>query len=282
MTSKSAPVSVVIPCYDCRTSIERAVVSVTTQTLLPCEIILVHDATPDGGETFVELQRIANKYKSTVHIKIVQLPRNMGPGSARNYGWEVASSPLIAFLDADDSWCRSKIEVQYCWMRDHPEFDLSCHNDVQLLDENEQGRTDLPMTGEVVHTEISSGYLIFFNMVATRTVMLRRDLPFRFQHEKRYAEDYLLWLQIVFRGHAAAKIEMSLANTFKSRYGQSGLSANLWKMELGELECYRVLYRAGQISIFLAVAASSFSLIKFARRLIFFLWSCRHVRSVKR
>ena len=43
-----APVSVVIPCYQCAAVIERAVNSVANQTCRPVELILVEDASGDG------------------------------------------------------------------------------------------------------------------------------------------------------------------------------------------------------------------------------------------
>ena len=45
--NEKADVSVVIPCYNCSNTIERAVSSVFNQTLLPHEIILVDDASSD-------------------------------------------------------------------------------------------------------------------------------------------------------------------------------------------------------------------------------------------
>ena len=45
------PVSVIIPCYCCSETLQRAVFSVFSQTDLPCEIVLVNDASPDAGMT---------------------------------------------------------------------------------------------------------------------------------------------------------------------------------------------------------------------------------------
>ena len=45
---KNADVSVVIPCFNCAETIERAVHSVTQQTLRPAEVILINDASTDN------------------------------------------------------------------------------------------------------------------------------------------------------------------------------------------------------------------------------------------
>lgn len=267
MTDFIAPVSVVIPCFLCRDTIERAVLSVMGQTMLPREILLVDDASPDGGATVRELQSLAQQHESLVSIRVVLLPENAGPGSARNRGWELASQPYIAFLDADDAWLPQKIEYQYMWMRDHPEYFLSCHH--QVLINPACNKIDLLRTysSEIAHQEVSSKKLLYFNLIPTRTVMMRRDAPFKFPEGKRYSEDYFLWLTIVLSGLRAAKIESILAATFKPDFGAAGLSSKLLSMELGVLDCYLKIYKLRLINFFSLISAILFSLIKFCRRI---------------
>lgn len=273
MTDLKAPVSVIIPCYRCQDSIERALVSVMRQTLLPAEIVLVDDASPDGGETVRELRRLAARYSETVPIRLIQSDRNGGPGSARNRGWEIATQPFIAFLDADDAWHARKIEVQHAWMRDHPDYKLTCHRHV-LATTKDLSAPAVPATlDSIAHTPIRGLTLLYVNAFATRTVMLHADLPFRFKEGKRYAEDYLLWLEMVFAGVRAAKIELPLAMAFKPDFGVGGLSENLWRMELGVQDCYRQLYRKRLIGFIPFFAASMFSVIKFLRRKLLAIWS---------
>ena len=93
-------VSVVVPCFACAGTIERAVASVAAQTCRPLELILVNDASLD--ETAACLQRLHDQYPEWVHV--VHLAVNVGAGEARNAGWSVAKGKYIAFLDADDSW----------------------------------------------------------------------------------------------------------------------------------------------------------------------------------
>ena len=45
---------------------------------------------------------------------------------------------------------------------------------------------------------------------------------------------------------------MSLAYSYKSAYGESGLSANLWEMEKGELSVYVNLLKNGFIGFLFA------------------------------
>jgi glycosyltransferase involved in cell wall biosynthesis len=268
MTDATAPVSVVIPCFLCRETIERALVSVLRQTMQPSEILLVDDASPDEGATVRELQRLADRYESTIPIRIVQNARNGGPGNARNLGWALAKQPFIAFLDSDDAWLARKIETQYSWMRDHPAVLLTCHRH-SLADGYVATQTEpIAQLGTIIARPIDGRSLLYSNAIATRTVMLRREVPHRFREGKRYAEDFLLWLEMVLSGIPAVKLDSVLAVAFKRDFGAGGLSANLVRMELGELDCYRQLHKAGLIGLRALVTCSIFSVAKFLRRVL--------------
>ena len=89
-------ISVVIPLYNKRPHIKRALHSVLTQTFQDFEIIVVDDGSTDGGGKIVE--RISDS-----RVRLIR-QENMGVSFARNRGIEQASSNLIAFLDADDEW----------------------------------------------------------------------------------------------------------------------------------------------------------------------------------
>ena len=98
--------------------------------------------------------------------------------------------------------------------------------------------------------------------------MLKRDIPFRFQEGKRFAEDLLLWQSIAFAGLVVIRIEIYLASLHKPAYGDGGLSAKLWEMEKGELNNFVTLRREGYIGVFIYFIATLFSLIKFVKRIV--------------
>lgn len=266
MTNLTAPVSVIIPCYLCVDTIERAVLSVLTQTMLPGEILLIDDASPDNGTTLQTLKQLAQKYRNILSIQVIESTRNGGPGNARNRGWELASQPYLAFLDADDIWLPQKIECQYTWMRNHPNYVLTSHQQIILKDKKnliQEGIT----SSDINHIDILADKLLYFNLIATRTVMLKREQAYKFLEGKRYSEDYFLWLMIILNDGRAAKLEKVLAATFKPDFGVGGLSSRLIKMEIGELECYFKLYNAKLINFSTLIFTTSFSVIKFIRRM---------------
>ena len=98
----------VVPCYRCAATIERAIASVAAQTQRPQEVILVDDAS--GDETLQQLYSLQSQYGEW--IKVVALTTNVGAASARNAGWNVATQPYIAFLDSDDAWHPQKVAIQ--------------------------------------------------------------------------------------------------------------------------------------------------------------------------
>lgn len=253
-----APISVIIPCYRCASTIGRAVDSVFAQSLIPAEVVLVDDCS--GDETLAALQELARIHVGRVNI--VQMDENKGAASARNAGWAKATQPYVAFLDADDTWHPEKLRIQYEFMHNAPDVALCGHQCVWLQD----GVVAPVLPNEILVTKISAHDLIFKNAFSTPTVMLKRDMPFRFQNGKRCAEDLFLWQQIAFSGLQAVRLESPLAYVHKPLYGAGGLSAQLWEMEKGELSNFIALYREGHINSLLWIIATIFSMIKFIKR----------------
>lgn len=259
------PISVIIPCYRCSDTVERAVVSVADQTWRPAEVILVDDASGDG--TLAALQALQARYGDWINI--LSLPANGGPGAARNAGWDAARQPYLAFLDADDSWHPRKIEIQFQDMERHPQVAITGHG-YSWSQIEPQGWPSLP--ARYTASTVACWRLLLSNCLTTSTVMLRTNLGYRFEPSRRYSEDYLLWLQIICSGVTGHYIGLKLARRYKAPYGSSGLSGRLWAMERGELANYRQLCRDRLLSRPTALVLSALSLAKYARRVVISMW----------
>lgn len=259
-----APVSVIIPCYRCAGTIDRAVESVIRQTTPPEEILLVEDSSDDRGETLASLYRLQQKHQGKAAIRVIPLSENGGPSGARNAGWEAARQPYLAFLDADDSWHPQKLEIQYQWMAGHPEVVLTGHQSVWLR----QGNIFPDLPGTIQASAIGRARLLLSNCFPTRSVMLRRGIAYRFDPSRRYAEDYLLWLTIVLNGESAWLLGVPLACSYSADFGGVGLSGELWQMERGELGVYQQLCQDRLISRPALAGLMSLSLVKFLRRVV--------------
>ena len=255
------PVSVVIPCFRCAGTIAAAIASAREQTAAALEVIAVDDAS--DNETARELLELVRRYGEQ-WLKVVRLPRNEGPASARNTGWSAAKGDYVAFLDADDTWHPRKLEIQLDFMRAHPEFAMSAH----LLSFKDEPRSSLPAGKDAPFIDIGFRSMLYRNWFHTSSVMMRRDLPQRFAAGKRYGEDRQLWLDVAAARQRIARIELPLVTVYKPLYGVSGLSADLWAMETAELATFRGLHKAGLIGAPLMCVLLAWSLVRFLRRLV--------------
>ncbi|MCP4331263.1 MAG: glycosyltransferase [Gammaproteobacteria bacterium] len=94
-------ISVVIPSYNRRHTLERALQSVIEQTSAVDEIILVDDGSTDDSATMT-----AQLFPD---VKLIS-QSNRGVSAARNSGIRAARHDWIALLDSDDSWLAHKIQ----------------------------------------------------------------------------------------------------------------------------------------------------------------------------
>ena len=92
-------ISVVIPTYNRKQLLKRAIDSVFNQTLFPKEIIVVDDGSTDGTKDW-----ILDKYPDINYIQ----QNNNGVSSARNVGIKAAKGLWISLLDSDDEWLPEK------------------------------------------------------------------------------------------------------------------------------------------------------------------------------
>ncbi len=262
MTIKTtATVSVIIPCFRCASTIERAVKSVIQQTQKPAEVILVDDASDD--ETLAVLREIEQQYPDW--IKVIALEVNLGVASARNMGWAIATQPYIAFLDTDDAWHPKKIEIQFTYMSQHPEVTLSGHRHQIINQDDILPDWAVPPSTQAVW--IRKWDLLLSNKFVTPSIMVRRDIPQRFSEQQRYMEDHLLWLEILCDGALVVKLPDKLAAIYKSSFGATGLSSNIYAMERSEIYNYVHMYKTHRIGLSALVFLEAFSLIKYMRRL---------------
>ncbi len=254
-------VSVIIPTYNSRKTIEKTIESINLQTVKPLEIIIVDDCSSDTRQK--NLLRVIQKNNS--NINVVFLNKNQGPSTARNIGWKIAKGKYVTFLDSDDIWHPQKLEIQYKYMETNVEVDFLCCPKKVIKNKNIIDFYNIKIDEKIKYITLNPIRLLFKTAGSTSSVMLRRNIKHRFLDGKKYSEDYLLWLEILFT-HKGVLLNKALVASFKELYGEAGLSSNLWKMEKGELETYTILRKKGYINFKLMCMAYTFSLFKYVRR----------------
>jgi len=102
--------SVVIPTFNRRDRLLRAVGSVLSQSFRDYEIIVVDDGSTDGSAA--ALRGLSQGIR-------ILTQRNQGPAAARNAGARAATGDYLAFLDSDDAWLPWTLEHYASLIREH-------------------------------------------------------------------------------------------------------------------------------------------------------------------
>lgn len=94
--------SVIIPCYNSKPFIDKAIHSLENQTYNHFEVVFVDDGSTDG--TYEYLFALSNHF--SFQSTIVQNSHNSGPGVSKGRGVNLARGRYITFMDSDD-WFES-------------------------------------------------------------------------------------------------------------------------------------------------------------------------------
>lgn len=104
--------SVIIPTYNRRKFVVKAIDSVLNQTCADYEIIVVDDGSIDDTGTVLEPYR---------NVITCLRQENSGVSAARNAGIRASAGKWIAFLDSDDEWATGYLATQLRHIREYPE-----------------------------------------------------------------------------------------------------------------------------------------------------------------
>lgn len=192
-------VSVIIPTYNRRTLVRKAIVGALGQTHRDLEVIVVDDGSTDG--TAEALAEFGGR------ITVIRQD-NAGPSAARNHGVLRSSGEIIAFLDSDDDWLPTKVEKQVAALTRWPEAACCVCNARRLLaagkvDRNAFARAGLPSGGFVgLWTNpaqvLAERFLLFNQCAAIRRSAL--DRVGLFEPRFRLLEDHHLALRLADEG----------------------------------------------------------------------------------
>lgn len=113
-TSSGPRVSVLMTYYNKRAYVEEAIASVLASSFDDLELLVVDDASTDGGIDLVRAIR-------DPRIRILESPVNTGRAAAANRGFDAALGEFVAILDADDVMLPGRLAEQVAFLDQNPE-----------------------------------------------------------------------------------------------------------------------------------------------------------------
>jgi glycosyltransferase involved in cell wall biosynthesis len=248
-------VSIIVPVYNGALFIEQCINSLLDQTYRGnVEIIIINDGSTDNS------LNLLNKLYGT-HPKIqIYTKENGGVSSARNFGIMKSKGNFICFCDIDDSWLNNKLTTQI------EIINLFCCDFLgSVLKVNNKN---------FILKKITLRNLLYKNYFQPSTVIMKKsvcEVVGLFDENQKYAEEGNYFMRIANAGFKCYLLNKKLTNygiEQKSGFGESGLSANLFEMELGELKNIKYAHKNNYINFISFVFFTIFSMLKYVRRIL--------------
>lgn len=183
-------VSVIIPTYNRAYCIEKSINSALQQTYPVLEVLVCDDGSTDNTEEIV--QAINDD-----RVKFIKCGRNGRPAEPRNIGIRESKGDWIGFLDSDDEWLPTKIELQIKAVQEQ-RCKAVCSDAYRYIPE--QGNVGLLVN--INPTVITFNDLVRNNWIACSTVLIHRSLlewinGFTNNEALIVGEDYAYWLRVL-------------------------------------------------------------------------------------
>lgn len=180
--------------------LQECLTSLTQQTLLADEIVLVFD-----GEIGDDLQQVVNAFSDKLPFKFVKLEKNVGLGKALNAGLEQCSHDWVFRMDTDDICMPERFAKQVAFIKDNPNIVLFGGQILEFeTDINHAHIKSVPVN----HDEILA-FAKKRNPFNHMTVAFKKDVIVKlggYQHHL-FMEDYNLWLRVIGQGYLVANVQ---------------------------------------------------------------------------
>lgn len=201
MSESVISIDVVVPLYNKEETIEHCLDSIAAQHYAANNIIVVDDRSLDYSA------QVVVKYQSEhpqLPVTLIKQDKNEGESAARNTGIKNATSPYIAFLDADDWWRPQHLRVISQLIADYP---CACVYSTISLDFWSERKISLPSYRAV---PVGRGILGSFHKAAalgrsplnSSTTCVKKtslDAIGGFDEQARFGSDQICWSRLACR-----------------------------------------------------------------------------------
>ncbi|WP_298525033.1 glycosyltransferase family 2 protein, partial [uncultured Methanobrevibacter sp.] len=219
-------ISVIIPCYNAESTLNRCIDSVINQTIgfENIELILYDDASTDSTTQIIE--SYAKQYENIVPVYSKE---NSGfPVRGRNEGIKIANSDYIMFMDNDDEYDLKVCEFFYSILSESNPDLISCGKfNLDYLSEDYTITTPEDKT----KINIEKEDIVYFedrfiwNKIYKQSILIENQIFFP---ENMYAED--LYFNVMYLLHCESLISIPDYKGYIRHVQEDSISRN-WKLE---------------------------------------------------
>jgi glycosyltransferase involved in cell wall biosynthesis len=180
-------VSVVIPTYNRRQLIEKAIESVLAQTYSDWEIVVIDNGSTDGTD-----KHLLAKYGNT--LRLIRLDTNVGIPKGRNVGIREARGGYVALLDSDDYWKPNKLSRQMRCFEEDPSYGMVATQCSSVTPDGSTRERNRPGKSGWVLVDLFKA-----NFIRTSSAVIKKEVLDSiglFDEELAECEEYDLWLRV--------------------------------------------------------------------------------------
>ena len=225
----------IIPCWNRKQIVSRAIQSVLNQSLAAAEIIVVDDGSDDGTA-----EMVGQRFPQVTLLR----QSNKGVSAARNAGIKQAQHQWIALLDSDDEWLPDKLSTQLNALQQQPDRRI-CHIDEIWV---RRGKRVNPMQKHAKPDGWIFEQCLPLCCVSPSSVLLHRSIlddVGLFDESLPACEDYDLWLRI-FRKYPVVLESHPLLVKYGGHSDQ--LSKKHWGMDRFRVHALVKLLQDGKLN----------------------------------
>jgi len=227
MIKEEPLISVVMAVYNGEKYLNSAIRSVINQTFKNFEFIIIDDCSNDKTYTIIK------KFNDN-RIIYKKNDINIGQTPSLNKGVILSKGKYIARIDADDLFIENKLELQYNFLENNPQFS-GCGTQCKSIDENGKIYSNRLFPANEKDLVFRSFFQSPINHVS---VMIRKNdlIDVGIYNEKfPICADFELWSRMIIKGYRFVNLNENLTMwrivknslSFSNKSGQAGKETSL-------------------------------------------------------